>query len=99
MAQRYQVSTLLGGLNSGYTRNRKYIALLVPSPCDQFQGATGHANLSAGDGNAVANLLVANVYHVGVTPFIEVGQFTHGSFPADLWRILHAWFSEHKHLP
>ena len=79
MAQRNQVTGLLGRHDAGDARDAQHVALLGRAALDDGQGFGLHGDAALGDRDAVGCGLGADIDHVGLALGIEVGEGRHGN--------------------
>src|SRR2546425_7116116 len=74
MAQRNEVTGLLGSHDAGDARNAQYVTLLGGAALDDGQGGGLHDDAAFGDRDAVGCGLGADVDHVGLALGVEMGK-------------------------
>lgn len=78
MAQRNQLTGLLGPHDPCNARDAQHIAFFGGSGLDQCQGGRLHFNAPDGNSRAMGGSLAADVHHVGLALCVEVGELGSG---------------------
>jgi len=77
MAQWNQIGGTLGRHDTRDAGDAQHISFLVAALQNHLQGCRLHRDTAFAYGDAMADIFIADIDHVGFTRLIEMGQFTH----------------------
>lgn len=90
VAQRDQIGTAFCTLNGGNTGDAEDVAFFYIALHDHRQRLRQHADAASGAGDAVGFGFIADIYHVGLSGGIEVGELAHGHGELSRLNIYHS---------
>src|SRR5262245_1775372 len=88
MAERYQLGRALGRHDAGELGHRQHIALCGLLGGDELEGRGLHGDTGPRHGDALGNILGADIDHASVAAFVEMGErlLAHAASRTRIWR-------------